>query len=273
MSRSFLGQQGASFFSRDTRGSYELAPGPDEPYGIDVLAPAFEPSHGQNDPRYNLSREEVLKGFANRFVHSTTYLYLYATMAILSLVTVIFSLVWTCPGPAFYILELLVNVVLVAEVSVRLVAYGKNFWKSTFNTIDLCLVALCLVTLVVLFLGHGCSPLSQRPGMSEELLDSVLLIVRNVMQCMRLISVIRRSGYNVSTRVMAIDLNDAHDYNLDLDLEEESSQVLQRMRDGGDQRSGERGWSPQSRPDTFVATRPDDSIIAMDSTEIDDTHL
>ena len=72
MSRSFLGQQGTSFFSRDTRGSYELAPGPDEPYGIDVLAPAFEPSHGQNDPRYNLSREEVLKGFANRFVHSTT---------------------------------------------------------------------------------------------------------------------------------------------------------------------------------------------------------
>ena len=45
------------------------------------------------------------------------------------------------------------------------------------------------------------------------------------------------------------------------------------MRDGGDQSSGERGWSPQSRPDTFVATRPDDSIIAMDSTEIDDTHL
>ena len=109
--------------------------------------------------------------------------------------------------------------------------------------------------------------------MSEELLDSVLLIVRNVMQCMRLISVIRRSGYNVSTRIMAIDLNDAHDYNLDLDLEEESSQALQRMRDGGDHRSGERGWSPQSRPDTFVATRPDDSIIAMDSTEIDDTHL
>lgn len=272
-SRSFMNSAsppGASRPAYDARGSYRQAPVLDEPYGVDVLAPAYEFRDGRADPRYHLSREEMLKGLANRFVHSTTYLYLYATMAIFSLITVIFSLLWTCPGFAFYILELLVNVALVAEVCVRLVAYGGNFWKSAFNIIDVCLVALCIVTLIVLFVGHGCSPLSNRPGMSEELLDSVLLIVRNIVQCMRLISVVRRSGYNVSSRVMAIDLSDAHSYNLDLDFEHESSQAMQRMRDGGDARSGDRGWSPQSRPETFVSRNPDDSIIAMDGTELDD---
>ena len=109
--------------------------------------------------------------------------------------------------------------------------------------------------------------------MSEELLDSVLLIVRNVMQCMRLISVIRRSGYNVASRITAIDLSDAHDYNLDLDLEHESSQALQRMRDGGDHHSSGNGWSPQTRPETLVSNHPNESVIAMDSAELDDTHL
>ncbi|AXA48990.1 ion transport protein [Malassezia restricta] len=274
MSRTLLGESNRSSVpASDARGVYHPAPVLDEPYGVDVLAPAYELPDGRTNFRYSMSREEMLKGLANRFVHSTTYLYLYATMAVLSLVTVIFSLLWTCPGPAFYILELLVNVILVAEVCVRFVAYGRNFWKSTYNIIDLFLVVLCILTLIILFVGHGCSPIAERPGMSEELLDSVLLIVRNVMQCMRLISVIRRSGYNVASRITAIDLSDAHDYNLDLDLEHESSQALQRMRDGGDQHSSGNGWSPQTRPETLVSNHPNESVIAMDSAELDDTHL
>lgn len=230
-------------------------------FGIDVLAPAFAlpTANGQ----HALSREEVLKGLANRFVHSTTYLYLYATMAFLSLMTVVMSLLWTCPGPAFYLLELVVNLVLVAEVGVRFLAFGKHFWKSTFNIVDLCLVALCLLTLVVLSFGHGCSPYSQRSGRGEELIDSLLLIARNVIQCTRLLSVIRRSGYNVASRVTAIDLSDAQGYNLDLDLdlEEEGTLARQRMRDGGDERTHGMGWAPHTHA---AETQPHDTIIAVD---------
>ncbi|PKI84030.1 hypothetical protein MVES1_002180 [Malassezia vespertilionis] len=234
----------------------------DEAIGIDVLASAF--AHpGVRAQNYRLSREEMLKGLANRFVHSTTYMYLYATMGFLSLLTVVLSLSWTCPGPAFYILELIVNVALVAEVAVRFVAFGKHFWKSAFNIVDLCLVAMCILTLVFVFFGHGCSPYAKGAKRREELLDSLLLITRNVIQCIRLVSVVRRSGYNVARRVTAIDLDDVHDFNLDMDLEEESSLVQQRMRDGGDTRGAEIGWIPRVAPQQ---ARSKDTIIAIETT-------
>ncbi|WFD02791.1 hypothetical protein MOBT1_001476 [Malassezia obtusa] len=147
-------------------------------------------------------------------------------MAFLSLVTVALSLLFTCPGPAFYALELVVNLVLIAEVTIRFVAFGKHFWKSAFNVVDL-----------------------------------LLLIARNVVQCTRLLSVIRRSGYNVASRVTAIDLSDAHDYNLDLDFEEEGSLARQRMRDGGDARTNGMGWAPHTHANE---AQPHDTIIAVD---------
>lgn len=220
---------------------------------------------GAHGPSYLVSREEALKGLANRFVHSTTYVYLYATMALLSLLTVVISLMTKCPGPAFYLLELVVNVVLMAEVGVRFIAFGKHFWKSTYNIVDLCLVALCGLTLVVLFFGHGCSPYAQRTGRREELLDSILLIVRNAIQCTRLLSVVRRSRYNVTSRVAAIDLSEAREYDLDLDLEEESMLARQRMRDGGDHTRTNTGWRPEG---AGAHTHYQDTIVAVDEGEL-----
>lgn len=115
---------------------------------------------------------------------------------------------------------------------------------------DLCLVLLCAITLIVLFFSHDCSPYrkgeeppgpgedlldsSSRGGKSEELLDSLLLILRNGAQFIRLLSVVRRSSSNVTTRVPNIDLDDARRYTLDLDLEEEGLAARERMADGGD---------------------------------------
>ncbi|KAK0547587.1 hypothetical protein OC845_004035 [Tilletia horrida] len=184
---------------------------------------------------YFLSRSEIVKGVANRFVHSTAYLYFYGGMAVASLLTVVLSLIQDCPGTLFYSLELAINVLLIAEVGVRLFAFGKQFWKSTFNIIDLCLVIFCAITLLVIFFSHDCSPERRsggggrygtgfdgdqddyqhhgdsggRGGRSEELLDSVLLIIRNAMQCFRLVSVVRRSRQNVNSRVANIDLSSA----------------------------------------------------------------
>lgn len=129
----------------------------------------------------------------------------------------------------------------------------QQFWKSTFNIVDLCLVILCAITLAFIFFSHDCSPYRRgagdaepgpgetipgsrtggRGGKGEELLDSLLLIVRNAAQLFRLLSVVRRSGQNVTGRVPAIDLNAARGYSLDIDLEDEGNAARDRMADGG----------------------------------------
>lgn len=229
----------------------------DGAFGVELFAPAFETQH-------TLGSDDVLKSLANRFVHSTAYLYLYATMAFFSLVTVVMSLMHRCPGPGFYLLELVVNAALVAEVTTRLIAFGKHFWKSAFNTIDLALVAMCIVTLVVLFFNNGCSP-DQHTNLSEEMIDSILLIVRNVVQCVRLVSVLHRSRQNATRRVTDINLADAHGYSLDVDLDNESLLAQQRMIDGGQR--NEPGWGPRTQVaahTTTFAQHPLDTLVAVD---------
>ena len=74
---------------------------------------------------YALTREEITRGIANRFVHSRTYIFLYLGMAALSITTVVLSLQDGWPGLAFYILEFIINATMIAEVSVRFVAFGR----------------------------------------------------------------------------------------------------------------------------------------------------
>lgn len=196
---------------------------------------------------YFLSRDEILKGVANRFVHSSAYLWFYAGMALASLLTVIISLTSDCPGTLFYGLELAINLLLIAEVGIRLVAFGKQFWKSTYNIVDLFLVLLCAITLLVIFFHHECSPFRRSPtptypdddeetrsgrsGKGEELLDSILLIGRNVVQALRLVSIVRRSGSNVTSRPSRIEIGN-RPYSLDLDLEDEGAMARDRIRIG-----------------------------------------
>uniref|UniRef100_V5EW34 Ion transport domain-containing protein n=2 Tax=Kalmanozyma brasiliensis (strain GHG001) TaxID=1365824 RepID=V5EW34_KALBG len=201
-------------------------------------------SHPPLRSHYFLSRNEILKGVANRFVHSSAYLYFYASMALASLLTVIISLTSDCPGSLFYGLELAINLLLIAEVGIRLVAFGKQFWKSTYNVVDLFLVLLCAVTLLVIFFHHECSPFRRpsedgepgRSGKGEELLDSILLIGRNVVQALRLVSIVRRSGSNVTSRPSRIEIGN-RPYSLDLDLEDEGAMARDRIRIGEEERA------------------------------------
>ena len=84
---------------------------------------------------YALSKSEVTRNIANRFVHSRIYVILYLAMATLSTTTVILSLQDGCPGFAFYTLEIIINVAMIAEVSIRFVAFGQV--RSTIRIIHL----------------------------------------------------------------------------------------------------------------------------------------
>lgn len=72
-----------------------------------------------------MTRDEIAKNIANRFVHSGTYIILYLAMAGLSLATVVLSLVNDCPTLPFYILELVINGAMILEVAIRFVAFGR----------------------------------------------------------------------------------------------------------------------------------------------------
>lgn len=72
-----------------------------------------------------MTKDEIAKNIANRFVHSGTYIVLYLAMAGLSITTVVLSLVNDCPTLPFYILELIINGAMILEVGIRFVAFGR----------------------------------------------------------------------------------------------------------------------------------------------------
>jgi hypothetical protein len=77
---------------------------------------------------YALTRPEIASGLANRLVHSRAYVVLYLVMALASAATVLLSLTTKkghCPPVMFYVLEVVVNLVMVLEVAVRVVAFGR----------------------------------------------------------------------------------------------------------------------------------------------------
>jgi len=140
-------------------------------------------------------------------------------MAALSVTTVGLSLADGCPMLAFYILEFIINTAMIVEVGIRYVAFGRQFWKSPFNTVDLALTSLCAVTLLVITFS-GCGTSSKE----EEILDTLLLVARNALQFGRLAAVMRKSGQSIFARPKMIDLSRAQrplGNRLDIDLSDD----------------------------------------------------
>jgi len=177
---------------------------------------------------YALTKKEITQGIANRFVHSRVYIILYLSMTALSVTTIALSITDGCPGLAFYILEVIVNTSMIVEVAIRFVAFGRQFWKSPFNILDLIITVICAVTILVIFFA-GCGSTSKE----EELLDTLILVARNVLQFVRLASVVRQSGQSIFSRPKPIDLSTGR-VNLDIDIEDDDENELGRpaIRDG-----------------------------------------
>ncbi|EIM92261.1 uncharacterized protein STEHIDRAFT_164582 [Stereum hirsutum FP-91666 SS1] len=231
-------------------------------YGESASAPSSKPGRSI----YALTRQEITRGIANRFVHSRIYILLYLAMAALSITTVVLSLKDGCPTLAFYILEVIINTAMIAEVVVRFLALGsvritlnilhgllhrtltdvllracwtlmnncmelgastllwywvvlepeQQFWKYPFNIFDLIVTTFCVLTLLVIVF-NGCGTASKE----EEILDTLLLVARNILQFGRLATVVRQSGQSIFTRPKPIDLTAARraGYSLDMDLD------------------------------------------------------
>ncbi|KAG6840913.1 hypothetical protein C0991_003255 [Blastosporella zonata] len=125
-------------------------------------------------------------------------------MAALSVTTVILSLRDGCPGLEFFILEFIINTSMILEVAIRFVAFGRQFWKSPFNVMDLILTIFCALTLLVIMFAK-CGTGSKE----EEILDTLLLVTRNVLQFGRLAAVMRQSGQSIFSQPKPIDISSA----------------------------------------------------------------
>ncbi|KAG0809642.1 hypothetical protein G6F16_010277 [Rhizopus arrhizus] len=159
--------------------------------------------------QHRLTKSEIVKGMANRFMYSKFYIGLYLALAFLSFVSIVMSLRETCPSSLFIIFEAIINLAMIVEVSTRLLALGKNYWKSVWNMIDIVLVIVCAVTLLVL--TTGCS-IGER---NEAIFDTMLLVIRNGFQLFRLFMMLRRNQYSIHARSTRIDFDDILDNNAD----------------------------------------------------------
>ncbi|BGP54967.1 hypothetical protein JCM8202_003477 [Rhodotorula sphaerocarpa] len=223
------------------------------PAGTPPPSSAASETMSTQSPHY-ITRTEALRGAANRVLFSQFYILLYLGMALLSLATVVLSTTSGCPTLSFYVLDIIVNSSMILEVGIRLLAFGKQFWQSYWNALDLAITAFCAVTLVVIFFS-GCS------AKGEEVFDTFLLVVRNLFQFGRLVLVLRKSGRSVFARPAPIDLSAVNGFSLDLDLDDEEALATERRAMGGDveaQRKQARRTGEDRRPFLLDSDGEDD---------------
>ncbi|GAA5810241.1 hypothetical protein MFLAVUS_003661 [Mucor flavus] len=162
-------------------------------------------SSQQTRTQHGLTQSEMVKGMANRFMYSKFYIGLYLGLAILSFITIVMSLREACPSVLFIVIEAIINVAMIIEVTTRLLALGRGYWKSVWNIVDIILVGLCAVTLIVL--TTGCSV----GETNEAIFDSILLVIRNGFQLFRLFMMLRKNQYSLHARSTRIDFDDIPD--------------------------------------------------------------
>ncbi|ORY00838.1 hypothetical protein K493DRAFT_256087 [Basidiobolus meristosporus CBS 931.73] len=166
------------------------------------------PRTGEDTDRFlesqtrGLTRAEQIRNMANQIVYSRFYTFLYIIMAILSLISVVLSIKYECPGKFFVVLEIIINVTMITEVGIRMLSMGRAFWRWWLNIFDIIIVFLCILTLILL--SHGCS----RNAGREELAGTIFLVIRNSIQFFRLFSALRKNKRHLSARNNTIDFAD-----------------------------------------------------------------
>ncbi|KAJ1948662.1 hypothetical protein FBU59_001490 [Linderina macrospora] len=152
-------------------------------------------------PFSGLSRQEILHGAANRLMYSHFYTVYYIAMLLLGLTSMVTAFVEKCPSLFFIIIESVLCVCMILEIITRGIAMGRSFLKSWWNYFDIVLVLFCSITLILL--SRGCSASSN----SEELFNTILLVIRNAAQIFRLFATLRKNRRQLDAREMNIDFN------------------------------------------------------------------
>lgn len=100
-------------------------------------------------------------------------------------------------------IEAVLNISLLMEVVVRYISSPKMFLQSTANKVDLVVTVLCVFLLGMLIFDY----LSSKNAMEATILDSFLMIIRNVMQLFRIAAMLKKNRGRLRERVSSIDFS------------------------------------------------------------------
>lgn len=163
----------------------------------------------------------LLRVSANRFTYSKQYIAFYVLLTLLSVATVgiSFAAPKGCPHWSFFVLEIIVLLALIAEVVIRIISLGRHYWKSWWNIADAILMGLCIMTFCLVF--AGCSNSVRRERQSS----TVLLVIRNLIQVVRLVNLLWHNRNNFNNKQVDIDLEDVEDLGFKLLPGEEDAEL------------------------------------------------
>eukprot|EP00826_Nyctotherus_ovalis_P005894 TRINITY_DN11346_c0_g2_i5.p1 TRINITY_DN11346_c0_g2~~TRINITY_DN11346_c0_g2_i5.p1 ORF type:complete len:197 (+),score=32.59 TRINITY_DN11346_c0_g2_i5:163-753(+) len=119
--------------------------------------------------------------------YSTKCKYVYVVILLLTLVLGVWSIyeliAHKFPPPAFYVLELTVNAIFIADISLRVWLNGcRRFWSSVPNIFEVILIVICTVTSIVIICHIG----KRGNDSVSEVFDSVVMLILCLFQFLRI---------------------------------------------------------------------------------------
>lgn len=143
----------------------------------------------QRRSQHRIGIQEFLFLVGNRFVYSREYVILYIIMIIVNislLLWISFSEVdEALTSPIFFFLEIVIGLLLAVEVGVKLAKEKRMFWRKWSNLFDIFVLSLCIISIIISFFG------ASKFEQIDEALERSLLVIRYIIQFIRLCSFIR----------------------------------------------------------------------------------
>ncbi|KAJ2082614.1 hypothetical protein H4R24_001444 [Coemansia sp. RSA 988] len=127
-------------------------------------------------------------------------------MFVLGLVSLITAFIESCPSLFFIIIESTLCLCMMMEIVTRIIAMQWTFLQSWWNYFDILIVLFCGITLILL--SRGCSAGSN----SEELINTILLVIRNAAQIFRLLATLRKNQRQMDVRGLNVDLDNGSSF-------------------------------------------------------------
>ncbi|KYQ96670.1 hypothetical protein DLAC_03956 [Tieghemostelium lacteum] len=159
---------------------------------------------------------------ADRVLFSNRYYYSYLVMISLNFILIIWLIVnlikrnTSIPNHWLFItLDVLVNVTLAVEIILQMISLKKKYFYELSNIFDLFVLILSIAGLLMYF--HSSSS-----GAHYDLEGIVIIFltsIRYIVQCLRLLSLIKRQKMKSSTFNSRIDFTELKESDLDFDID------------------------------------------------------
>jgi len=159
-------------------------------------------SHSSNSSLYQMTLMEKFNFIATRMLYSKSFQYYYFFVIILSIISLVLSYFLECTNELYFFLESLIIFALLAEITIRLLAQRKYYFRSIWNILDLIILANCIW---LYYITKTKCPLNN----NDSIIDSGILVVRYLIQFIRL-GILLRKNKTSGTNNKRISVNFSH---------------------------------------------------------------